>query len=584
METILIYLLKSSALLAAFFLAYHLLLRKETFFKSNRWYLLFGLVTSLILPLVTFKKVILIEPVKQTLDWNLLAQSLPQNTVSEPQTLVIDWFLVLLSVYGIGLAVFLLRFLFDFYSLAKMLKGKTVMKQEDYKFLDVAENVSPFSYFNYIVYNSSFFSQNELDNILEHEKVHSDQNHTIDVLIVRIFCIAFWYNPFVWLYKKAILQNLEFIADYEASKKIADIKAYQRTLLKITTHDYCVSITNHFFQSLIKKRIVMLNKSQSKKWNSWKYSLVIPALIAFMFYFQVKVVAQEKPSENVTVIPTNGVETVINKNSSDKDLKSESERIKKESGVNLKISKVKRNKEGQIIAIKAEFKDKNGKSGTTQVSGNEPIKPIRFYKNGDIVGFGKAKQDYVTYYKGNGAKKSDSESSFSFSFSNDGPEAPEPPEAPDAPETPNNFVKIKKVSKNGNPVIVIDGEVIDTDAILSEVLSPDMIKSVRVSRNGDSDGTIYIDTKKITEDAMKLAREAIATAKIQIENAKPEIERAKKEIELSKPEMEIAKEEIKKAKEEMIKAKAEMEQAKVELQKAKAEIEKAKSEAKKEKK
>jgi hypothetical protein len=127
--------------------------------------------------------------------------------------------------------------------------------------------------------------------------VHSEQNHTVDVLISRLFCILFWFNPLIWLYKKAILQNLEFIADNEATKKISDKKAYQFTLLKITTHENCVAITNHFYQSLIKKRIVMLNKNQSKKSNSWKYTLVLPALVAFVSLFQIEVIAQEKVKE-----------------------------------------------------------------------------------------------------------------------------------------------------------------------------------------------------------------------------------------------------------------------------------------------
>src|SRR5690606_21397662 len=104
--------------------------------------------------------------------------------------------------------------------------------------------------------------------------------------IARTFCIAFWWNPFVWLYKKAIVQNLEFIADSDAFKNISDKKAYQFTLLKITTHESCVAISNHFFQSLIKKRIVMLNKNQSKRWNSWKYAIIVPALVIFMWQFQ----------------------------------------------------------------------------------------------------------------------------------------------------------------------------------------------------------------------------------------------------------------------------------------------------------
>jgi hypothetical protein len=293
MEAFYIYLIKSSGLIALFYLAYHFMLRKETFFTSNRWFLLLGLFTSVLLPLFVFTKIIWVEPTPVNYDWS----SLPiTTTVNEDHTEEYIY-LGLATLYCVGALFLLTKFAFDFYSLQKVFKGKIIKRQADFKFIDLQDNLAPFSFFNTIVYNSSLYSISELENILEHEKVHSEQNHTVDVLISRLFCILFWFNPFIWLYKKAILQNLEFIADSEATKKISDKKAYQFTLLKITTHENCVAITNHFYQSLIKKRIVMLNKNQSKKSNSWKYTLVLPALVAFVSLFQIEVIAQEKVKE-----------------------------------------------------------------------------------------------------------------------------------------------------------------------------------------------------------------------------------------------------------------------------------------------
>ncbi|PRZ19556.1 beta-lactamase regulating signal transducer with metallopeptidase domain [Flavobacterium granuli] len=276
--------------MAMFFLAYYFLLRKETFFTSNRWFLLAGLITSALLPFVIFTKTIWVDPSPAAIDWSNVPVSAPmENTGFE-----INWYLVLAIGYGIGLLLFLIVFALDFYSLTKILKNKAIHQQADFKFIDLTANVAPFSFFNTIVYNSSLYSKLELESILEHEKVHSEQNHTLDVLISRLFCVVFWFNPIVWFYKNAIMQNLEFIADSEASKKISDKKAYQITLLKITTQENCVAISNHFYQSLIKKRIVMLNKNQSKKSHYWKYFSVLPALIAFVLFFQIEVIAQEK--------------------------------------------------------------------------------------------------------------------------------------------------------------------------------------------------------------------------------------------------------------------------------------------------
>jgi len=375
METLFIYLIKSGGIIGIFYLAYYILLRKETFFNSNRWFLLAGLITSVLLPLLVFTKIVWVDPNPTAFDWSKFPVTIP----IENESFEINWYFVFAIVYSIGIAVFLIKLTFDFYSLSKVLKGKIIHKQADFKFIDVNENVAPFSYFNSIVYNSSLYSAKELENILEHEKVHSEQNHTVDVLISRLFCIVFWFNPFVWLYKKAITQNLEFIADSEASKIISDKKAYQMTLLKITTQENCVAITNHFYQSLIKKRIIMLNKNQSKKWNSWKYALVLPLLVAFVFLFQIKVIAQEKVLEPTAVEPSKANENSvdiykINKNTTDVELKEKINALKDKYDVRLAISGVERNSKNELIAIKVDLKKGKEIAKKMDTKGTEAIK------------------------------------------------------------------------------------------------------------------------------------------------------------------------------------------------------------------
>ena len=204
MEELCTYLVKSSGLIALFYLAYHFLLRKETFFSSNRWFLQLGLCTAIILPLLVFTKTVVVKTSTEIIDWS----KIPASTSIQTQDLEINWYVVLGLVYGLGVLSFLAKFILDFYSLKSILKGKKIYAQADYKFIDTTENVAPFSYFETIVYNSSLYSAEELANILQHEKIHCDQNHTVDVLISRVFCILFWFNPFIWLYKKEILQNL----------------------------------------------------------------------------------------------------------------------------------------------------------------------------------------------------------------------------------------------------------------------------------------------------------------------------------------------------------------------------------------
>jgi len=194
MEAVFIYIAKSSSLMLMFYCAYYFLLRKETFFNSNRWFLLSGLVVSVILPLLTYTKVIWTNAAS---DFNTNIQT-SLITTTNNESVEFNWNYIILGLYGLGLFVFLSKLVIDFYSLNAIIKGKKIKQQADFKFIDINENIAPFSYFEYIVYNSSLYTASELENIIEHEKVHSDQNHTLDVLISRIFSIIFWFNQIVW--------------------------------------------------------------------------------------------------------------------------------------------------------------------------------------------------------------------------------------------------------------------------------------------------------------------------------------------------------------------------------------------------
>jgi bla regulator protein blaR1 len=591
MENLFLYLLKVSGLIAVFFMAYYFLLRKETFFTSNRWFLLLGLVTSISLPLVTFKKVVMVESAPMPENWEAMA---PMAFVDQPKGFEINWFLVAASVYLIGIFIFFFKFVFDFSGLMKALKGKTVTQQAAFKYIDVAEKVSPFSYFNYIVYNSSMYTQTELDNILEHEKVHCEQHHSIDVLISRVFCIVFWYNPFVWLYQKAILQNLEFIADSGALKNIADKKAYQITLLKVTTHDNCVAITNHFFQSLIKKRIIMLNKNQSKKSRSWKYALIIPALAAFLFYFQVKVIAQEKNNTAlITKVADGGsVTVVINKNTTDAEMKKDAEMLKAQHGIKLKFSKIKRNSAGEIVAIKVTYKDKDNKAGTYHVNGDEPIKPLRFFKNDNGgIGFGNSRDVRVVRHGGDNDSDDDNIEVIVVRDPGDVTEPLEPldplgPPAPAAPEDVERVVVKKFKNKDGKIMVSVNGEVIDLDVD-------------RIIADATADMDFNFDFDFDSEDMDDATREEMKKVKIEMEKIRPQMEKARIQMEHMRPRMreqakrdaaqarldvEQAKRDIEQAERDIEQSKRDIEEAKREIEQSKRDVEREKAELKKSKK
>lgn len=616
MEAIFIFLLKSSGLITAFYLSYYLLMRKETFFNTNRWFLLSGLITSLLLPLFVIKRTVLVERPKFTAeDLAAFSQqaSLPIKDV--PVVEAFDWMQFIWISYIVIACILVVRIILNFTSLYRMLYQQQVIRRDNFKLVNLNENIAPFSFFNYIVYNSDLYSNEELQSILLHEKIHSQEKHSVDVLIAKLFCIVFWFNPFAWLYKKAITQNLEYIADQKAIGQLEDRKSYQRALLKVVSHQSCLSITNNFYQSLIKKRIVMLNTNQSHKRNSWKYAVIIPALIGFILLFQVKVVAQERSESgsSSTERKVSEIRVTVDKNSTDKEMKDDAETLKKEHGITLKYSKVKRNSAGEITGIKVEFKDKDGNKGVSQVDGKDPIRPIHFYKNDSGAGFGSPRQVRVftttTDSRNDVAPMAmvlddslDVVSDFDFDFNFD---APEPPEAPEAPESPKAFCWsgnggnsniVIKTDGDKKPLVIINGKTITDEKEIEEAIKKYGGKGRTLSFSSSSDGDgqqIFINGN----DVMKIKSDAMANARIQMKKMRPimqkqirlangnwkdvkkemdkaraEMDRNRDQMNASKPEMEAAKAEMAKAKDEMLKAKAEMEAAKAEYEKAKAQL------------
>lgn len=548
MEAFGIYILKVTALISVFFLAYHFFLRRETFFNANRGYLLAGLFTSVLLPLISFTKIIWVErdPLASVAYTNQYATETIVTTTNDAG-FQIDYHYLFGALYAIGILLLIIRSLTEYRSLKKILEKPKAVTRNNFHFIDTEKVQSPFSFFNYIVYNSKLLQQDELTDIIEHEKIHSRQKHSLDMMIAQVFCILFWFNPVIWIYKKAIAQNLEFIADAEATKVVNDIKAYQKTLVKVTMQTQCIAITNHFYQSLIKKRIVMLNTNQSRKRNLWKYLIILPLLAFFILQFQVKILAQEKTvatlqQNNAPSSPGDNVTVIVDKNTTDAELKQNVALLKNEYNINLKYSKVKRNKQGEIIRIKVEYKDKDGNSGTTQIDSDEPINPIRFVKktdrNGKIkVGFSSdvkterlaSNRNTKVSTRINDTEDESEDKSFGDYLSNllSPPSPPNPP----SPLSPPNA--ISPVSPPAAPTAPTA-----PTAPAAKSSSSVIIKNGKVTTTSSSKGSIiYVDGEKVWSDdnmeislnTREIARKALEDARLAIEQAKPEIDRARVE-------------------------------------------------------
>ena len=242
------YLIKSSAILAIFYFCYNLFLQRDTFFQSHRWFFIVGLITAILIPLVVIPIYITVQPQEFIYTVSNLAYS-NENTITP-----IDWNRVLTTIYFLGVSIFATRLLIHIYSLVSLIIRNKKQRSGKFIFVKVEDNISPFSFFNWIVFNPNQFKQTELEQIITHEKVHANQFHSIDILLIQIASVVFWCNPLIWFYKKELHQNLEFIADNEAQKQVSCEKSYQHLLLKASMPNYQMALTNNFYNSLIKKQ------------------------------------------------------------------------------------------------------------------------------------------------------------------------------------------------------------------------------------------------------------------------------------------------------------------------------------------
>lgn len=436
------YLIKASGVIAVFYLFYKLLLERDTFFKSNRWFLLVGLLIAVITPSIVIPVYIEYTPID-------ISELTFENVATTPANSGLEFWDYVTMAYALGVVFFFGRFFVQMSSLLLLIFKNKKEKQGKYTYVKTKADISPFSFFNWIVYNPTQFNKTELEQIIAHEKVHAKQYHSIDILLTQIACVVLWFNPFIWLYNKDLKQNLEFLADYDTVRQTVCKKTYQYTLLKTSVPTHQLALSNNFYNSLIKKRIVMLQKSKSKKINKIKYALVIPLLAIFLMSFNTKDIYIEKaepvfdmlpdpilnnlePEKSIvaeTPLKTNAVETtspkaknstinsatkkevevfIVTKNASDDDLDKITAKAKAK-GVTIKFKNVKRNADGEITAIKIEARG-NESNASYNLNSDESISPIKisFGKKGKNISIGNAniKNKSITYIIKDGDKVS----------------------------------------------------------------------------------------------------------------------------------------------------------------------------------
>ena len=321
----LIYLFETGLCLSLLYLAYWVFLRKETYFNFNRLFLVGSLALTLIIPLLHLNFLIpqgsslehpardierfqsAYEEMIRLIDADFGVEPGAKHSIGErnfvPPEVGEEGKIpgesltgkaearrfpisnVLLIIYIGGVIYFLARYLYLVIRLYLLARKNKVIRQKGFRMVEIEEDISPFSFFRFLFINNASFNDAELDQVLEHEKAHIRQKHSMDHLFVHLLAVFQWFNPFAWQMRKALKTTHEYIADRQVVIRGTELIDYQALLLKQVIGYHSVELVNNFNLKPIKKRIAMMNKTKSGIPARLKAVLVIPVALIIFFLF-----------------------------------------------------------------------------------------------------------------------------------------------------------------------------------------------------------------------------------------------------------------------------------------------------------
>lgn len=280
---------------------YHLFLEKEKMHRFNRFYLLSGIIFSFVVPLFKIKLKASAIPFEET---SILTESTFQNIQLQPANTLINDInivkIIIISVYAVVSAYLLYRFVRNVFAIYLQSRNNNSVSYSNAKLVLTNSISSPYSFLNFIFVNSKQYKNGEIeDEILRHELSHVKQKHSIDILFIELLLVFVWLNPVLYLFKRSIQLNHEFLADESVVNLSENTHRYQYLLLSqaATTKQPILSSTFNFLPT--KKRIIMMNKKESHSLALIKKIVLIPVIALISFLFSFEIIAKELiPKEN----------------------------------------------------------------------------------------------------------------------------------------------------------------------------------------------------------------------------------------------------------------------------------------------
>ncbi len=288
-----IYVLKSASCIAAFYIFYKLFLENENMHVFKRFYLLGMLFVSFLIPLLTFTTYVnQSEAISPVLFTNIITEDSNNNFFLEIAPTIL-W-----SLYLLGVSFFTFRFGKNLISIVLKIKRNPKLNVQSHINVLLQKEVIPHTFLKYIFLNKSNFEAKEIpEEVLLHEQTHANQRHSIDILLIEVLQIIFWFNPFIYLIKNSIKLNHEFLADQAVLSRGINSRHYQNLLLLFSSKTTTPILANSINYSLIKKRFTIM-KTETSKSKVWIRSFLLLPLVAILIFSFSTIEEVEKNKED----------------------------------------------------------------------------------------------------------------------------------------------------------------------------------------------------------------------------------------------------------------------------------------------
>lgn len=266
-------------------LSYSLVLEKGKTHKFNRVYLLFIPFIAFIIPFYSLN-ISWLPNISVFVQW-LGIYTLPVEAIGGNQEIsyghqVLIW---LSAIYFSGVVLFLIRYIRGMTGMFKLIRNHDKIESSYITYVLIPEKTPVFSFLHYLICNREEYYKNLIPrDILQHERVHMEQRHTLDILFIEFIQTIWWFNPFIPLIKSSIKLNHEFLADKYTLNNSVGLAEYQHLLLNQLAHKDRL-FTSSFNYSQTKKRIIMMNKKENFKKSAWSLIMIIPLAAIILFSF-----------------------------------------------------------------------------------------------------------------------------------------------------------------------------------------------------------------------------------------------------------------------------------------------------------